>query len=100
MSRFDIEPPTGKVFGRSVPRLEDLYSRRVGLLGWAAWSGGVLLAALAALSQLDLLSHVAAAGLSVGVILFLSNAVRVGTHWRARSVEVKRSGLATSKVQS
>jgi CO/xanthine dehydrogenase Mo-binding subunit len=23
MSRFDIEPPTGKVFGRSVPRLED-----------------------------------------------------------------------------
>jgi hypothetical protein len=70
-----------------VPRLEDLYDRRVGLVGWAAWSSGVLLAALAVVSQLEVLGHVAAAGLSIGVILFLSNAARVGAHWRRRATD-------------
>jgi hypothetical protein len=69
-----------------VPRLEDLYERRSAVVGWATWSSGVLLEALAVLTQSELLAHVAAAGLSVGAILFLSNAVRVGAHWRGRAV--------------
>ncbi len=87
------------VAGRQpVPRLEDLYDRRVAVVGWAAWSSGVLLGAVASLSQVELLSHVAAAGLSLGVILFLSNAVRVGAHWRRRAPDtpVVERGLATS----
>lgn len=70
-----------------VPRLEDLYDRRVGMIGWAAWSISVLLAAVSALSQIELLNHVAAAGLSLGVILFLSNAARVGAHWHRRAAD-------------
>jgi hypothetical protein len=65
-----------------VPRLEDLYDRRTAVAGWYAWSCGVALGAAAALSQVELLSHLSAAGLSIGAILFLSNAVRVGAHWR------------------
>ena len=72
-----------------VPRLEDLYERRSAVVGWAAWSSGVLLEALAVLSQSEVLAHVAAAGLSVGAILFISNAVRVGTHWRMRAVPAR-----------
>jgi hypothetical protein len=49
---------------------------------FALRSCGVALGAAAALSQVELLSHLSAAGLSIGAILFLSNAVRVGAHWR------------------
>jgi hypothetical protein len=84
-----------------VPRLEDLYHKRIAVLGWAAWSSGVLLAALAALTQTQLLSHVAAGGLSLGVILFLTNGIRVGTHWRQRVTKtpLAERGLATSGTQ-
>jgi hypothetical protein len=85
-----------------VPRLEDLYDRRVGIVGWAAWSIGVVLAAVAALTRLETLSHVAAVGLSLGVILFLSNAARVGVHWRAAAVPeapTRGPGLTTSTVR-
>ena len=66
-----------------VPRLEDLYDRATAMCGWAAWTIGVALGAAAALTQLDLLAHLASAGLSMGAGLFLLNAVRVGAHWRA-----------------
>jgi hypothetical protein len=66
-----------------VPRLEDLYDRATAVVGWAAWTIGVAVGAAAALSQLDLLAHLAAAGLSAGAALFLLNAVRVGAHGRA-----------------
>ncbi len=79
-----------------VPRLEDLYDRRIAVAGWATWSSGVLLAAIAGLAQVELLSHLAAAGLSLGAILFLSNAVRVGAHWRAASVRVHTTATRIS----
>ncbi|MGI9147291.1 MAG: hypothetical protein ACR2IK_12175 [Chloroflexota bacterium] len=65
-----------------VPKLEDLYDRPTAMLGWAAWTGGVGLEALAALARTPVLATVAAAGLSLGAGLFLLNAVRVGAHWR------------------
>ena len=68
-----------------VPRLEDLYDRRSAVAGWAAWTAGVGLEAIATLAHNHVLSLLAAAGLSVGVILFLSNALRVGAHWRGRA---------------
>ena len=67
---------------RPVPKLEDLYGRRTALVGWACWTGGVALGALAALSRLGPLTLVAAVALSIGVGAFLVNAARVGLHWR------------------
>ena len=73
------------VAGRQpVPRLEDLYDRRIAVASWMAWTGGVALGAGAALTGIELLARVAAFGLSLGVILLLSNCVRVGAHWRGR----------------
>jgi hypothetical protein len=78
-----------------VPRLEDLYDQRIAVVGWAAWSSGVLLAAIAGLAQVEILSYLAAAGLSLGAILFLLNAGRVGAHWRAAARPVPTTATAT-----
>lgn len=81
------------VAGRQpVPRLEDLYERTTAVVGWAAWSSGVLLGALAGLTGMGVLSYLAAAGLSLGVLLFLSNAVRVGAHWRLANATPSTAG--------
>ncbi|HEX8967359.1 MAG TPA: hypothetical protein VF937_05725 [Chloroflexota bacterium] len=82
-----------------VPRLEDLYDQRTAVAGWAAWSSGVALGGLAALAQIDLLSYLAAAGLSLGALLFLSNAVRVGARWRSVSVK-PTTGVGLSSAAS
>ena len=59
--------------------LEDRYDRRTAVAGWAAWSSGVVLAARGALSQFELLSHVASAGLTGIVLLSNANAsARIG----------------------
>src|SRR5450755_4045342 len=80
-----------------VPRLEDLYDRATAVFGWAAWTIGVALGAAGALSQLDLLAHLAAAGRSMGAGLFLLNAVRVGAHWRAAPALIRsNAGLPTT----
>lgn len=72
------------VAGRQpVPKLEDLYGRRTGLLGWACWVGGVVLGAIAALLRVAPLAPLAGVLLSAGLVAFLVNAVRVGLHWRA-----------------
>lgn len=73
---------------RPVPRLEELYGRRTAVAGWACWTAGVTLGALAGLAQAQPLAYASAGGLSAGALLFLANAVRVGAHWRdARSEE-------------
>lgn len=72
------------VAGRQpVPKLEDLYSRRLALLGWACWVGAVTVATLTVLGQMVWLAPFASALLSAGLLAFLANAVRVGLHWRA-----------------
>ena len=65
-----------------VPRLEDLYDRRIAMLGWLAWTLGVSIAAVAALVSSDLLARISGACLSLGTASFLLQAVRVGAHWR------------------
>jgi hypothetical protein len=84
-----------------VPRLEDLYDRRIAVGGWMAWTGGVALGAGAALSGIESLAQVAAFGLSLGVILLLSNSVRVGAHWRARrtTLPMTATGLSSRTSQ-
>jgi hypothetical protein len=67
---------------QAVPRLEDLFSLRIALVGWGCWTLGVALAALAALSRVEWLAMVASIGLSAGAGALLWNAARVGTQWR------------------
>jgi hypothetical protein len=73
---------------RGVPRLEDLYGRRLAVVGWACWSAGVALGGVAALGGWTWLALLAAAGLSTGAAAFVVNAARVGAHWRAAAAAV------------
>jgi hypothetical protein len=65
-----------------VPRLEAMYDRGLAVAGWLAWTLGVSFGAAAPLTHIDLLARLSAPCLSLGVVLFLTNAVRVGSHWR------------------
>ena len=67
-----------------VPRLEQLFSRRIAIAGWFFWSFGILTETIALLMNASLLAHLAALTLSLGLLAFLSNAVQVGAHWRGR----------------
>ncbi len=83
---------------RPVPKLDELYGRRTAVAGWAAWTAGVGLGGIAALTTLEPLSVVAGVALSVGAVAFLVNAARVGLHWRregaAPSILATPSGRA------
>jgi len=65
---------------RPVPRLEDLYSRPLALLGWASWSAGVGLGGVAAGLGERTVMLAAAVLLGAGGLAFAINAARVGSH--------------------
>jgi hypothetical protein len=73
-----------------VPKLEDLYSRRLALAGWACWSAGVALAAGAGASGAAALAGVAGLGVTAGLACFLVNVARIGAHWRAAPARAPR----------
>lgn len=67
-----------------VPMLEQLYSRKLALLGFAAWTTGLVLGALAPLAPQAVAAWLpagAAAGLVVGGATTVVNALRVARHW-------------------
>lgn len=66
---------------QTVPMLEDLYSRRLALAGFACWTGGLILGALVPLTTADWLPYGAAAGLSLGAAATIVNGLRVARHW-------------------
>jgi len=61
--------------------LEQLYSRRLALAGWAAWTSGLSLGALAPLTTLEGVPVAAAVCLSLGAAAVILNGARVGSHW-------------------
>jgi hypothetical protein len=63
-----------------VPMLEDLYSRRLALVGWAGWTTGLALGAVTPFTTVEWISLGAAAGLSLGGAAMIVNAVRVARH--------------------
>ena len=83
-----------------VPKLEELYDRRLALAGWAGWTAGVGLEALAIAMGNFSLSHVAGVFVAVGLGCFLANVIRIANHWRTPStgerppVVGRRIGLA------
>ena len=65
-----------------VPMLEDLYSRRLALAGWAAWTSGLVLGALAPLTTIEGVPLAAAASaFRFGAAAVVFNGARVGRHW-------------------
>jgi hypothetical protein len=85
---------------RPVPRLEDLYERRIALAGWACWTTGTFLGGLAALTRGEGIATAAAIGLSAGAGLFLVNAARVGAHWRLRNSPPKPEAAFPTTIAS
>ncbi|HEU5433775.1 MAG TPA: hypothetical protein VFU81_19050, partial [Thermomicrobiales bacterium] len=65
-----------------VPKLEDLYSRRLALTGWALWTIGVALEAGAIGTAAGWLSRVAGLFVAVGLGCFLANVARIAGAWR------------------
>ena len=62
-----------------VPGLDDLYNRRLALVGFGFWNGGVLLGAAAILGGWAWLMTVTGAVLLVGIVLFILNMIFVAT---------------------
>ncbi|MCO5175376.1 MAG: cbb3-type cytochrome c oxidase subunit I [Thermomicrobiales bacterium] len=72
------------VAGRQkVPRLEELYKLRVARIGWICWLAALITSASGILLGVDLL--VTAGGLLAagGIGCFLSNVVRIASHWQS-----------------
>jgi hypothetical protein len=69
------------VAGReTVPKLEQLYNRRLALAGWGLWTAAVSLGAIAILAERDVLA-VAGALMLAGVASFIINVVMIARHW-------------------
>ena len=69
------------VAGRErVPRLEELYNRRLALTGFAMWSASILGGAIVLVGNQDVLRPVGAAMLA-GLTCFLINVAMIARHW-------------------
>jgi hypothetical protein len=65
---------------RTVPRLEEMYSRRIALIGWALWTAAIISATAAIIFEADLLAGIGLLLMS-GVACFLINVIAIGRHW-------------------
>lgn len=72
-------PLAGK---QRLPRLEDLYHRRLAFTGCALWVTAVPLQTVAILTGARPLSTLAGVLLAAGLACFLINVVTIGRHWR------------------
>jgi hypothetical protein len=62
-----------------VPGLDDLYQRRLALVGYGFWNAGVVVGAIAILGGWGWLMTAAGLALSIGIWLFLANMALVAT---------------------
>ncbi len=69
------------VAGRqTVPKLEQLYDRRLAVAGWGLWTASLALGLVAILAEWDALAVVGAT-LLAGVACFITNVVMIARHW-------------------
>lgn len=81
------------VAGRQkVPRLEDLYSRRLALLGFAFWLAGLALSSGALLFDTRVVAILSGVTIAAGIGCFLKNVGSIAAHWRPRGVQGVGSG--------
>jgi len=67
---------------RPVPRLEQMYGRRLARAGWALWTAGLTLSVLAIALASPPLSRLAGGAALAGLGCFLTNVARIASHWR------------------
>lgn len=70
-----------------VPRLEELYRRRLALIGFAVWLAGLFVSAGALLLDSRVLAIASGMTIAVGIGCFLINVVRIARHWRVPELE-------------
>ena len=63
-----------------VPKLEELYSRRLAVAGWLLWAAAMVSGAFALLAEWRMLVLVAIVLLS-GLVCFLINVIAIASHW-------------------
>ncbi|MGI8483261.1 MAG: hypothetical protein ACR2OU_03245 [Thermomicrobiales bacterium] len=81
-----------------VPRLEDLYNRRLAIAGWALWTTAMIAGALTMVFRIEVL---AAVGVEVGlaIICFLVNVIAIARHWQSgRSPSLTRKRLVRQQA--
>jgi hypothetical protein len=91
------------VAGRQrVPKLEELYGKRLAVAGWALWTLGLVGAAVAAWSGIETVAISAGWLISAGLGCFLLNVARIAGHWTTRGSVVlsahRRATSATTRV--
>jgi hypothetical protein len=77
---------------QKVPRLEDLYSRRLALTGFAFWLAGLVLSSGALLLDSRLVAILSGVTIAAGIGCFLRNVGSIAAHWRLRGVQSVGSG--------
>jgi hypothetical protein len=69
------------VAGREpVPKLEQLYNKRLAVAGWALWTAAMVAGTIAILANWDVLAPIGLL-LLAGVLCFLVNVVAIARHW-------------------
>lgn len=78
------------VAGRqAVPKLEDLYNRRLAMIGWVLWTLAIFFGAVAILSSSDVMPLVGIV-LLASVTCFVINVGLIGRHWISRGAPAAR----------
>jgi len=70
-----------------VPRLEDLFSRRLARAGWMCWTAGLVLALAGILAGSRFVCLLAGLADGAGLSLFLVNMARIALHWHPIAVD-------------
>ena len=70
-----------------VPRLEELYRRRLALIGFAVWFAGLIVSAGALLLDSRTIIFLSGGTIAIGIGCFLANVVRIARHWRVSELE-------------
>ncbi len=70
-----------------VPRLEDLFSRRLASAGWVCWTAGLALALAGILAGSRFVCLLAGLADGAGLSLFLLNMARIALNWRPAAVD-------------
>jgi hypothetical protein len=74
-----------------VPRLEELYRRRLALTGFAVWLAALIVSAGALIANSRTLAIVAGLTIAVGLGCFLINVAGIARHWRAPELQPRVS---------
>jgi hypothetical protein len=84
---------------RKVPRLEQMYGRRLAQAGWGLWGTGLALSTAGIGLGSRPLSQVAGVVALAGLGCFLTNVARVASHWRPIASEVLRRAARESRPE-